>query len=52
MKEHAHTTANAVFEHCAPYQYNSSIRTLGVASEKSIKINIPVVMMILILKSA
>lgn len=43
MKKHTHThrhNSQCGPGHCAPYQYNTSIETLGVASEKSI--NVPV----------
>lgn len=44
LYEKAHThNSQCGCEHCAPYQYNSSIQTLGVASEKSIEIIIRVV---------
>lgn len=44
LYERAHThNSQCGCEHCAPYQYNSSIQTLGVASEKSIEIIIRVV---------
>lgn len=44
LYERAHThNSQCGCEHCAPYQYNSGIQTLGVASEKSIEIIIRVV---------
>lgn len=43
LYERAHThNSQCGFEHCAPYQYNSSMQTLGVASEKAAEIIIRV----------
>lgn len=54
MKKHTHThrhNSQCGPGHCAPHQYNTSIEALGVASEKSIKTNVPVLRVVIILRN-